>query len=918
MISAIASWMLFKPFRQFLYSFNVPDPEKAPFAQPKPLIAALQKVLFMLRTQVNPGAGSVTLDDVLDALEWYGIHERLDKLDVIEVWEILRAKCEHELHDTPYAGTFNDLFGPKKDYSLGTPNYRAPVTGVSTMQESIEKAKSLVHPSQPLPQLLAIELERQEFDVPSRSYVKLLNKVTLDENITIRETSYTLYGFVVHKQTLQSQVYHPVIRPEGPGSKWYTYTDGKDENMVKCLTKRQAIDLHEGKTGSGNLFGNDPVTYVVMYVRDDAAKPAFTSRADLEQWEVPSWIRDEVAKQQAASIPPPLPSAPIEIPAPNADAQPEPVEEPAEESKPAELHDFQVIDSKAFLQHEGPGTIDAFDPKWTLDNNGLIYSVQLASTDGCKEIREKLASVVQDIKDPRQIKFWFVDPLRGSFARPNLLGTGQVEYSSGSTDHYAVQGKEWTLQESPYSWASCRIWIHVIKVEDIVPLPEKKPKEPEPAPAPPVEQVSTEPPPIDNTPVSSSPPPPEPEPQAEDTPMSEPDEPVPPPTEPQQAEVIPSEGQEQVPEPAVPQGDQVPNDTAMVEVEVEVAVDAEPVPDPPAVDVVISNTAAPADTEMGGTQDDLPPPPPPADMPIEPLPPIESVPVPFPIPTEVVEEPPPDEIYFFLKFFNAETQTLEARGSQVAPKAANVDGIALSILGLPKDQKIEIYEEEDLTTTRVLRNRRSFTRNDLHNTAIIIAALPLTDEQRESLEGRAAFADIHSFLAFRALARNFPARQTGHFTYNYFSSQYYKGEIVNFNRHGVGTRIYHSGATYTGSFRLGQRHGHGLYTFQNGDTYDGSWEANQQHGSGSFVEAATGNTYIGGWKNDKKFGEGVTHWKNAQETERLCRICWEEGADAAFYDCGHVVACLGCARQVNTCPVCRKRVLSAMKLYYVA
>jgi hypothetical protein len=31
-----------------------------------------------------------------------------------------------------------------------------------------------------------------------------------------------------------------------------------------------------------------------------------------------------------------------------------------------------------------------------------------------------------------------------------------------------------------------------------------------------------------------------------------------------------------------------------------------------------------------------------------------------------------------------------------------------------------------------------------------------------------------------------------------------------------------------------------------------------------------------------------------------------------------VVACLMCAREVQNCPVCRKRVLSAMKLYYVA
>jgi hypothetical protein len=233
-------------------------------------------------------------------------------------------------------------------------------------------------------------------------------------------------------------------------------------------------------------------------------------------------------------------------------------------------------------------------------------------------------------------------------------------------------------------------------------------------------------------------------------------------------------------------------------------------------------------------------------------------------------------------------------------------------------KKMEIWEEEELSTTRPIKHRRNFAQVDLHNCCIVIVGLPQTDEQRSSLAARAAFADPQTYLAFRSFARNFPHQLNGHFTYNYFSSQYYKGDIANGHRHGHGIRIYHSGATYDGTFRLGQHHGHGFYTFQNGNTYDGDWVANQQHGSGTFVEAATGNTYVGGWKHDKKFGEGVTHWRNAEESERLCRICWDEAADSAFYDCGHVVACLTCAREVQICPVCRKRVLSSMKLYYVA
>lgn len=915
MISAIASWMLFKPFRKFLYRFDVPGPK---LERPKPLIAALQVVLFMLRTQVKPGAGPVPLEDVVDALEWYGIHDPR-KLDVMEIWEVLRLKLEDELESTPWHNILYEFFGPERDYSLGCPSYRVPVIGVGSMQGAIDKATDFLSPSQDLPQLLTIELDRQHFDVATRSYVKLMNQVTLDEQIVTRQTTYTLLGCIIHKQTLQSYVYHPVLRPEGPGSRWYTYTDAKEGNMVKCLTNREAVDDHQGKAGSGKTIGNDPVAYIALYVRADVSQSAFENDYDDEQWDVPQWILDEVKNHQLPILPPIPPGAldlpPVVSSTPSSMSLPPPPPPPGNvsitsskteagsEPSPPKAYDFSVIDSKVYMQHEGPGIFDAYDPRWLSADSGLVYNVQLNDADNPEEIRQKLAEVVPGVSDVRQIKFWFLDTVEGSISRPNLLGTGPMECGNGRVRVAPL--REWMglgmLMPS-------RIWVHVLDVADLPELPKEKPKALEPTPIPQAEASGTGAPAI-GLDFIPGPPPVVPDTQTEDHPMSDSDEPLPPPPE------VSSPGPGVLP-PEMPPRDaqspnhhdgQEPNDTAM-EVEVDVAVGETPVPDLPAVDVQTPPTAAPADAWMAGTED-IPPPPPPVAFPSEPVPSHE---------TAVREVPPPDEIYFFLKFFDAEAQTLESRGSHVALKSAKVDSTVLSKLGLPGDQKIELVEEEDLTIVRPIRLRRSFTSNDLHNTAVIIATLPLTEEKRDQIAARAAFADIHSFLSFRALARNFPSRLSGHFTYNYFSAQSYKGEIKNGHRHGMGQRIYHSGATYVGAFRLGQRHGHGLYTFQNGDTYDGEWVANQQHGTGTFVEAATGNTYTGGWRNDKKFGEGVTHWKVAQETERLCRICWEESAEAAFYDCGHVVACLGCARQVQNCPVCRKRVLSAMKLYYVA
>ena len=891
MISAIASWMLFKPFRKLLYSACAPDPDKEPFAHPKPMVSALQKVLYMLRTRVDPGAGPVALDDVLDALEWYGVHERVDKLDVIETWEVLRAKLEEELHDMPEAAAFEAMCGPKRNHSSGIPSYRVPVVGVASMQGAIDNSADFTTPGQHLPQLLTIELERQEFDSKTRSYVKLLNKVTLDDHVHVNGVPYTLYGFVVHKQTLQSYVYQPILRPEGPGTRWYSYSDSKNENHVKCLSKKQAVDAHQGKAGTGQIDGNDPVAYIAMYVRDDTADFTFKTNAESEQWDVAQWIKIDVEKTRKSGISDSLhPLSPINEQAPVADSGSQSPYQ--QDGNPGDTFDFQVIDSRAFLQHEGPGIFEAYDTKWTADNVECVHNVQLSRKDSCDEIRIKIASVIEDVKDPRQIKFWFLDPLRGSQGRPHLSSTGKMEYSSGSYDRY-MELKEWKFDQS--NFACRRLWAHIVDYADLLALPEEEENIHETVEIPSSTindniividaETATD---LSLAEVAA---------RSEDTPMSEPDEPEPEP-------VMPVQSRPQTPN-SVPPTAIAGTGEAMVE-------DVSPEPEAALPRVL----AAFGDTEMGGTQDDLPPPPPPpVDLPTE------FVPPPPPLAECALSpEPPADEIYFFLKFFNPDKQALQARGTYIAKKSARVDETLVACLGLPMDdkKKIEIWEEEELNTLRPIKNRRSFLQVDLHNTSVIVVAMSQTSEQRSVLAARAAFADPHSFLAYRAFARNFPSRLNGHFMYNYFSSEYYKGEIKNGHRHGHGKMFYHSGATYEGTFQLGQRHGHGLYTFQNGDTYDGDWVDNQQHGSGTFVEAATGNTYVGGWKNDKKFGEGVTHWKNAQEEERLCRICWEDAADAAFYDCGHVVACLQCAREVQNCPVCRKRVLCAMKLYYVA
>jgi hypothetical protein len=148
-----------------------------------------------------------------------------------------------------------------------------------------------------------------------------------------------------------------------------------------------------------------------------------------------------------------------------------------------------------------------------------------------------------------------------------------------------------------------------------------------------------------------------------------------------------------------------------------------------------------------------------------------------------------------------------------------------------------------------------------------------------------------------------------------FTSEYYSGELNKGFYHGKGKHISDSAGTYDGEFVLGKRHGKGLMEYPIGDTYDGDWYENQCHGQGTFVEKKTGNKYVGGYKDGKRHGKGISYWEVADEEMDLCQICYCEEQDALFYDCGHVCACVTCARQVDICPICRKNIISVVKIY---
>jgi hypothetical protein len=878
-VSAVSTWMLLKPFRELLYECDFPHAIDGVPVTPKPMISAFQRILYYLRTRpLGTETGPVTLEDLFEAFDWYGVDQSMDKMDVIEVWEVLRTKLEDELQGTHLSNRFVELFGPRRNRMTNVPTYKAPAKGSETMQGAINRSTNLIDSSYELPQILHIELDRQEFNDASRTWKKISDQVTLDEKVQVHGVGYSLFGFVVHKENLQSGLYNSVLRPNGPGTKWFTYKDARDDHNVVCIPKRLAIDVHEGvKPGKFNE-ASASVAYTVVYVRDDIAGHVYDSTSE-PAWDVPESIIAEVLKERSfdeRDIDMIEPEPVGTIPPKTEEVDENNTKADEDEERPIE---FAVISSKVFLEHQGPGIVDYYNPK--LGSSEHVLKMTFNSKDSPMDARNKIAAMIPEVKDTRQCKFWIMSSIDGSIMKPHLMNTGKTEISAGSMD----VDMEWNMAKIAERTGERRLWLHIVDEADLPPLPLPLPPPqndpngqlvPPSLPAAPADGESHTPPP---PPMNEATPPPPP-PPAEDTPMGG--------AEDETSRTI-------APPPPPPPASEPP------------------LPAPPSIPPPI--IPPPGDIDMGDLPELMPPPvleallipsPPQLDLLNRPL----SPPPPMPIPVHV------KEIYYFLKVFDAETQTLKCHGSYLAKKTARVDHTVHKILDVPKEKTLLIWEEQDIANCRQLRRRKTFNEEDLHNNTIIIAQVPVNDAIKVSLAARGAFSDPGSYLHALAEARNFPDRVSGHFTLDYFSSEYYSGLMTTRQPHGEGKKIYHNGDTYTGSFQLGQRHGHGIMTFQNGDTYEGTWENGLQHGSGTYVDKETGNTYVGGWKNDKRFGEGVTHWKVAQETERLCRICYEETADAAFYDCGHVLACLGCARRIDQCPVCRKRVLSAMKLYF--
>ncbi|XP_017755290.1 PREDICTED: E3 ubiquitin-protein ligase RNF34 isoform X2 [Eufriesea mexicana] len=49
--------------------------------------------------------------------------------------------------------------------------------------------------------------------------------------------------------------------------------------------------------------------------------------------------------------------------------------------------------------------------------------------------------------------------------------------------------------------------------------------------------------------------------------------------------------------------------------------------------------------------------------------------------------------------------------------------------------------------------------------------------------------------------------------------------------------------------------------------------------------------------------------------ENLCKVCWDEPIECVILECGHMVCCLNCGKQMSECPICKQYVVRIIRFF---
>lgn len=357
-ISATMPLLHFSHFRQFVQRLR-PDTRIAEWLQP------LLLKMYTRRRSATYGSRGIPYD--ADAVEM------LWRLSTHAHWETL---------ETPDVDTFGKLVGTfhsGKGSACGS--NRLNTKDYPSVQAAVDHQTRII----PCPELLTLELQRQEHDKKERKWKKLTHKVKVEEHITISGVSYTLFAFITHCGPLNSTRYNSYVRPKGPGKGWYAYQDAK----VTRLTEKQARERHSGadsdtgrskspENGYDSPFSEHhgamaEVTSAVMYVRDDVASDTFDAPEE-DDWIPPSVVEKDLKVAE------PLTAFHENF---GADGYPATVLEVLGEEEYARLR--AMIDQTADEVTPEPNIMDGEDVVMRDAEDTSAYSIDEQETEPCAE-----------------------------------------------------------------------------------------------------------------------------------------------------------------------------------------------------------------------------------------------------------------------------------------------------------------------------------------------------------------------------------------------------------------------------------------------------------------------------------------------------------------------------------------------------
>lgn len=55
--------------------------------------------------------------------------------------------------------------------------------------------------------------------------------------------------------------------------------------------------------------------------------------------------------------------------------------------------------------------------------------------------------------------------------------------------------------------------------------------------------------------------------------------------------------------------------------------------------------------------------------------------------------------------------------------------------------------------------------------------------------------------------------------------------------------------------------------------------------------------------------------EDLRENDSLCRICMDALTDCILLECGHMVTCTTCGKQLSECPICRQYIVRVVRVF---